>query len=75
MNSKMLTGKTIVLGVTGGIAAYKSANLASMLVKLNADVHVIMTHNATHFITPMTFETLTNNKCIATSRSMSNMYL
>ena len=60
----MLTGKTIVLGVTGGIAAYKSANLASMLVKLNADVHVIMTQNATHFITPMTFETLTNNKCI-----------
>ena len=60
----MLTGKNIVLGVTGGIAAYKSANLASMLVKLNADVHVIMTHNATHFITPMTFETLTNNKCI-----------
>ena len=61
----MLTGKTIVLGVTGGIAAYKSANLASMLVKLNADVHVIMTQNATRFITPMTFETLTNNKCIA----------
>lgn len=60
----MLTGKTIVLGVTGGIAAYKSANLASMLVKLNADVHVIMTQNATRFITPMTFETLTNNKCI-----------
>ena len=60
----MLTGKTIVLGVTGSIAAYKMANLASMLVKLNADVHVIMTQNATHFITPMTFETLTNNKCI-----------
>jgi len=60
----MLTGKTIVLGVTGGIAAYKSANLASMLIKLHADVHVIMTQNATHFITPMTFETLTNNKCI-----------
>ena len=60
----MLTGKTIVLGVTGSIAAYKTANLASMLVKLNADVHVIMTQNATHFITPMTFETLTNNKCI-----------
>ena len=59
----MLTGKTIVLGVTGSIAAYKIANLASMLVKLNADVHVIMTQNATHFITPMTFETLTNNKC------------
>lgn len=60
----MLTGKPIVLGVTGSIAAYKIANLASMLVKLNADVHVIMTQNATHFITPMTFETLTNNKCI-----------
>ena len=60
----MLTGKTIVLGVTGSIAAYKIANLASMLVKLHADVHVIMTQNATHFITPMTFETLTNNKCI-----------
>ena len=60
----MLTGKSIVLGVTGSIAAYKIANLASMLVKLNADVHVIMTQNATHFITPMTFETLTNNKCI-----------
>ena len=60
----MLTGKTVVLGVTGSIAAYKIANLASMLVKLNADVHVIMTQNATHFITPMTFETLTNNKCI-----------
>ena len=60
----MLTGKTIVLGVTDSIAAYKIANLASMLVKLNADVHVIMTQNATHFITPMTFETLTNNKCI-----------
>ena len=61
----MLTGKTIVLGVTGGIAAYKSANLASMLIKLHADVHVIMTQNATKFITPMTFETLTNNKCIS----------
>ena len=60
----MLTGKSIVLGVTGSIAAYKIANLTSMLVKLNADVHVIMTQNATHFITPMTFETLTNNKCI-----------
>ena len=60
----MLTGKTVVLGVTGSIAAYKIANLASMLVKLHADVHVIMTQNATHFITPMTFETLTDNKCI-----------
>ena len=60
----MLTGNTIVLGVTGSIAAYKTANLASMLVKLGADVHVIMTQNATKFITPMTFETLTDNKCI-----------
>ena len=60
----MLTGKTIVLGVTGSIAAYKIANLASMLVKLNADVHVIMTQNAAKFITPLTIETLTNNKCI-----------
>ena len=60
----MLKGQTIVLGVTGSIAAYKIANLASMLVKMNADVHVIMTRNACHFITPMTFETLTDNKCI-----------
>lgn len=59
----MLKGKTIVLGVTGSIAAYKIANLASMLVKLHADVHVIMTKNATQFITPVTFETLTNNRC------------
>lgn len=60
----MLNGKHIVLGVTGSIAAYKIANLASMLVKQHASVHVIMTKNATNFITPMTFETLTGNKCI-----------
>ncbi len=60
----MLKGKTVVLGVTGSIAAYKIANLASMLVKLHADVHVIMTQNATNFIHPITFETLTNHKCI-----------
>lgn len=60
----MLNGKTVVLGVTGSIAAYKIANLASMLVKLKADVHVIMTRNATNFINPITFETLTNNKCL-----------
>lgn len=60
----MLKGKTVVLGVTGGIAAYKIANLASMLVKLHCDVHVIMTENATNFITPITFETLTNHKCL-----------
>lgn len=59
----MLTGKRIVLGVSGGIAAYKMANVASMLVKLHADVHVIMTENATHFITPETFEVLTANRC------------
>lgn len=60
----MLTGKTVVLGVTGSIAAYKMANVASMLVKLHADVHVIMTQNATNFINPITFETLTDNKCL-----------
>lgn len=60
----MLQGKTVVLGVTGSIAAYKIANLASMLVKLHADVHVIMTQNATNFINPITFETLTSNKCL-----------
>lgn len=59
----MLKGKTVVLGVTGSIAAYKIASLASMLVKLHADVHVIMTKNATNFINPITFETLTNNRC------------
>lgn len=60
----MLKGKTVILGVTGSIAAYKAANLASMLVKLHADVHVIMTRNATNFIHPLTFETLTNNRCL-----------
>lgn len=60
----MLKEKTIVLGVTGSIAAYKIANLASMLVKQRADVHVIMTQNATNFINPITFETLTGNKCL-----------
>lgn len=60
----MLKGKTVVLGVTGGIAAYKIASLASMLVKQHADVQVIMTENATNFITPTTFETLTGNKCL-----------
>ncbi len=59
----MLTGKRIVLGISGGIAAYKMANVASMLVKLGADVHVIMTEAATHFITPETFEVLTKNRC------------
>ena len=60
----MLAGKTIVLGVTGSIAAYKIASLASMLVKQHASVHVIMTKNATNFINPITFETLTSHKCL-----------
>ncbi|RGY97246.1 bifunctional phosphopantothenoylcysteine decarboxylase/phosphopantothenate--cysteine ligase CoaBC [Clostridium sp. AM58-1XD] len=60
----MLNGKTVVLGVTGSIAAYKVAGLASSLVKLHADVHVIMTRNAMNFINPITFETLTSNKCL-----------
>ena len=60
----MLKGKTVLLGVTGSIAAYKIANLASMLVKLHCNVHVIMTENATNFINPITFETLTNNRCL-----------
>ena len=60
----MLKGKTVVLGVTGSIAAYKIANLASMLVKQHCEVHVIMTENATNFINPIAFETLTNHKCL-----------
>ena len=60
----MLSDKTVVLGVCGGIAAYKIANLASMLVKTGCDVRVIMTENATNFINPITFETLTGNKCV-----------
>lgn len=60
----MFTNQTIVLGVTGSIAAYKIASLASMLVKQHANVHVIMTQNATNFINPITFETLTGHKCL-----------
>ncbi len=59
-----MKGKTILLGVTGSIAAYKIASLASMLVKKQANVHVIMTKNATNFINPITFETLTGHKCL-----------
>lgn len=59
-----MKGKTIVLGITGSIAAYKMANVASSLIKRGADVHVIMTENATKFIHPITFETLTNHKCL-----------
>ena len=60
----MLKGKTVLLGVTGSIAAYKTAGLASMLVKKGVKVHVLMTENATHFINPITFESLTGNKCL-----------
>lgn len=60
----MLKGKTVLLGVTGSIAAYKTASLASALKKLHADVHVLMTQNAVNFINPITFETLTGNKCL-----------
>ena len=58
----MLKGKTVLLGVTGGIAAYKAAYLTSALVKLHASVEVVMTRNATEFIAPLTFEQLTGNK-------------
>ena len=64
MRIEKLQGKCIVLGITGGIAAYKMANVASNLKKCGADVHVIMTKNATEFITPLTFETLTGNRCV-----------
>lgn len=60
----MLKGKKVVLGVTGSIAAYKMANVASMLVKQHCDVHVILTKNGAEFITPVTFETLTKNPCL-----------
>ena len=60
----MLKGKTVVLGVTGSVAAYKTANLARMIKKLGGNVHVLMTKNAENFINPFTFETLTQNKCL-----------
>lgn len=60
----MLTGKTVLLGVTGSIAAYKIANLARMLIKRGSDVYVLMTQNAANFINPITFETLTKHKCL-----------
>ena len=67
----MLKGKTIVLGVTGSIAAYKMANVASMLVKRGCEVHVVMTKNATNFINPIAFESLTNTKCLVETFSCS----
>ena len=67
----MLKGKTVLLGVTGGIAAYKMPNVARMLKKLQCNVHVLMTANATNFITSTTFETLTGNKCIIETFDMN----
>lgn len=63
-NQKLFSGKTVLLGVTGSIAAYKIASLVSALKKQDADVHVLMTKNATNFINPITFESLTGNKCL-----------
>lgn len=68
----MLSGKRVVLGVTGSISAYKMANVASMLKKMNCDVHVVMTENAEQFITPVTFETLTKNPCLRDSFIRTN---
>lgn len=70
----MLTGKTIVLGVTGSIAAYKIASLARMIKKLHGNVHVLMTQNAANFINPYTFETLTQNKCLIDTFDRSFQY-
>ncbi|PYG85756.1 phosphopantothenoylcysteine decarboxylase/phosphopantothenate--cysteine ligase [Ruminiclostridium sufflavum DSM 19573] len=70
----MLNGKTVILGVTGSIAAYKMANAASLLKKQHCDVHVIMTENSTNFINPVTFETLTNNKCLVDTFDRSFQY-
>ena len=61
---QLLKGKTVVLAVSGGIAAYKIPNLARMLIKQGARVQVVMTKNATHFITPFTFSTLTKQNCL-----------
>ena len=68
----MLTGKKVVLGVSGSIAAYKMANVASMLIKLHCDVHVILTEAGAKFITPDTFEALTKNHCLTDSFERSN---
>lgn len=70
----MLNGKTVVLAVTGSIAAYKIANLARMLKKLHCNVHVLMTENATNFIHPITLETLTQNKCLIDTFDRSFQY-
>ncbi len=69
-----LHGRCVVLGITGGIAAYKMANVASALTQAGADVHVIMTKNAAEFITPLTFETLTHNPCVTDTFSRETPY-
>ena len=60
----MLKDKTIVIGVTGSVAAYKAAYLSRLFIKRNADVHIILTQNGARFITPLTFESLTGTKCL-----------
>ena len=70
----MLKGKTVVLGVTGGIAAYKSAALTSLLVKAGAQVQVIMTEHARQFIAPLTFESLTGRRCLTDTFDRNHEY-
>ncbi len=70
----MLTGKHVLLGVTGGIAAYKAADLASKLMKTHADVHVIMTEHATEFVTPLTFDALTHRRCVTDTFDRQHSY-
>ncbi|MBR4671243.1 MAG: bifunctional phosphopantothenoylcysteine decarboxylase/phosphopantothenate--cysteine ligase CoaBC [Butyrivibrio sp.] len=70
----MLQGKNILLGVTGGIAAYKAADLASKLIKLQANVDVIMTENATKFVTPLTFESITHTRCVTDTFDRGSYY-
>ena len=73
-NTAMLKGKTVVLGVTGGIAAYKSAALTSLLVKAGAQVQVIMTEHARQFIAPLTFESLTGRRCLTDTFDRNHEY-
>jgi Phosphopantothenoylcysteine synthetase/decarboxylase len=70
----MLENKTVIIGVTGGIAAYKIPYLVSHLVKEGAEVHVIMTKNACNFISPLTFETLTGQQCVVDTFDRSHGY-
>ena len=73
-NTAILKGKTVVLGVTGGIAAYKSAALTSLLVKAGAQVQVIMTEHARQFIAPLTFESLTGRRCLTDTFDRNHEY-